>query len=110
MKSFSTPARWARAFACRGSSNKKADWNFFVKPHATAFLARGFGPVVRSSIDTLTVLGGEVLDISLNRVDYAIDIRADDFTLDLARFIKHPRAKRRPYWGLTAMSIVPRRC
>ncbi len=88
-------------FACRESSNKKADWNFFVKPHATAFLARGFRPVVRSSIDTLTVLGGEVLDISLNRVDYAIDIRADDFTLDFTRFIEHPRAKRRPYWGLT---------
>jgi hypothetical protein len=88
-------------FACKASSEKRVDWNLFVKPHATAFLTRGFGPVVRSSTDTLAALGGEVLDISLNRIDYAIDIRADDFTLDLARFIAHPRAKRRPYWGST---------
>jgi hypothetical protein len=85
-------------FACKETS-EKLDWNLFVKPHATALLSRGFGPAVRTIIDTLSAIGGQVVETSINRIDYAIDIRADDFTLDLARFIAHPKAKRRPHWS-----------
>lgn len=83
-------------YACREASDR-LDWNFFVKPHATALLAYGFWPVIGMIKDTLTALGGKIIQISLNRIDYAIDIRADDFTPDLDRFIAHPRTKRRPH-------------
>lgn len=87
-------------FACRETSDRP-DWNFFVKPPATAFLTLGFGPVVHKTIDTITALQGAVIEISLNRIDYAMDIRADSFALDLEKFIAHPKAKRRPHWGAT---------
>ena len=32
-------------YACREASDRP-DWNFFVKPHATALLAYGFWPVI----------------------------------------------------------------
>src|SRR5437879_3881306 len=32
-------------FACKEASDR-LDWNFFVKPHATAFLTLGFGSAV----------------------------------------------------------------
>ena len=83
-------------YACREASDRP-DWNFFVKPHATALLAHGFWPVIAMIKETLTALGGQIMQISLNRIDYAIDVRADDFTPDLDRFIAHPRAKRRPH-------------
>ncbi len=87
-------------FACKETSDK-AGWNFFIKPHATAFLTLGFGAVCHKITETFAKLGGIINEISLNRIDYAIDIRADAFTLDLARFIAHPRAKVRPRWGVT---------
>jgi hypothetical protein len=83
-------------YACREASDRP-DWNFFVKPHATALLALGFWPVIAMIKETLMALGGQIMQISLNRIDYAINIRADDFTPDLSRFVAHPRAKRRPY-------------
>jgi hypothetical protein len=83
-------------YACREASDRP-DWNFFVKPHATALLAHGFWPVIAMVRATLTALGGKIIQISLNRIDYAIDVRADEFTPDLDRFIAHPRAKRRPH-------------
>lgn len=87
-------------FYCREASDKP-DWNLFVKPYATALLALGFWPVCRMITDTLATIGGQTIEISLNRIDYAIDIRADGFSLDLDRFIAHPRAKRRPHWSAT---------
>jgi hypothetical protein len=87
-------------FACREASDKP-DWNLFVKPHASALLALGFWPVCQKITDTLAAIGGQTIEISLNRIDYAIDIRADDFSLDLDRFIAHPRAKRHPHWSAT---------
>ena len=77
------------------------EWNFFVKPHATALLALGFGPVYQKIIDTFALLRGTIIEISINRIDYAIDIRADSFILDPARFIAHPKAKVRLHWGET---------
>jgi hypothetical protein len=88
-------------FACRADSDKQLDWNLFVKPHATAFLSQGFRHTVRGIIDTLADLGAETTDIHPNRIDYAIDVRADDFVLDIHRFVAHPRATRRPHWGPT---------
>jgi hypothetical protein len=85
-------------FACKEKSDRLY-WNLFVKPHATAFLTLGFGSVVNGIIDTLTALGARVTETSLNRIDYALDIRADDFVLDIERFIAH--AKRSARWGET---------
>src|SRR5262249_57173052 len=78
-------------FACNEASHRLY-WNFFVKPHATALLTLGFGSAVGAIFDTLAALGARVAETSLNRIDYALDIRADDFILDLERFIAHPKA------------------
>jgi hypothetical protein len=85
-------------FACKEASDR-LDWNFFVKPHATAFLTLGFGSAVKVIIDTLTALGARVIETSLNRIDYALDIRADDFILDIERFVTHLKCSAR--WGET---------
>jgi hypothetical protein len=85
-------------FACKEASDR-LDWNFFVKPRATAFLTLGFASAANVVFDTLTKLGARVVETSLNRIDYALDIRADDFVLEIERFIAHPKAKRRPRWS-----------
>jgi hypothetical protein len=88
-------------FACTEASDRQLYWNFFVKPHATALLTLGFGSAVGAIFDTLAALGARVAETSLNRIDYALDIRADDFILDLERFIAHPKATRSARWGET---------
>jgi hypothetical protein len=85
-------------FACRETSDT-LDWNLFVKPHATALLTHGFGPVVRKINETLSILGGKIVETSPNRIDYAMDFRADELDLDIDQFIAHPRSKRKPVWG-----------
>ena len=83
-------------WSCRQSTDE-LDWNFFVKPYATALLARGFQAVVQDVLQHLEQIGGSQAGHSINRMDYAIDIRDDDFELDLANFIAHPRTKRVPH-------------
>jgi hypothetical protein len=85
-------------FACR-EATAGSPWNLFVKPHATAFLGLGFQGVVRMVLEVVTRIGGTVIEISLNRIDYAIDVRADSFVLDPYRFVTHPRATRSGRWS-----------
>lgn len=76
----------------------KTGWNFYVKPHASALLARGFGPVIQTINQFIPTIGGILSDHAVSRIDYAIDIRADDFAIDLVNFVAHPHAKRSPHW------------
>jgi hypothetical protein len=84
-------------WACRQAADK-LDWNFFAKPHATALLAHGFASVTEQLLQHVVRIGGKQNEHSVNRIDYAIDVRADDFELDLGGFIAHPRCQRRPHW------------
>lgn len=82
---------------CKGTADKP-DWNFFAKPHATALLTRGFAMGTHEILRHVGQIGGRQVGHSVNRIDYAIDIRADDFELDLDCFVAHARTKRGPYW------------
>lgn len=84
-------------FAIKESS-ETLDWNLFVKPHASAFLGLGFKAAIKSALKTIEQIGGRIAEVSVNRVDYAMDIRADGTELDLSRIIAHPRTKRAPHW------------
>jgi hypothetical protein len=85
------------SWACRQAADKP-DWNFFAKPDATALLAYGFWPVVQQLLQHVQQIGGQQIEHSINRIDYAIDIRADDFQLGLDNFVAHARTKRGPHW------------
>ncbi len=82
-------------------TNGQSEWDLLVKPYSTALLSLGFIRVVGMLFDTLAVIGVQVIETILNRIDYAIDVRADGFVIDNERFITHPRTKRRPFWGAT---------
>jgi hypothetical protein len=47
-------------------------------------------------------MGFCIAAVSVNRFDYAIDILAPDFTLDIANFLTPGQAKARPYWSKDA--------
>ncbi len=76
----------------------RPNWNFFAKPLASALLAHGFGRVVEDLNWFLAGIGATHDDHAINRIDFAIDIRADDTTIDLDNFVAHPRTKRSPHW------------
>jgi hypothetical protein len=50
-------------------------------------------------LDILAGIGGTVIETSLNRIDYAIDIRADCFVLEPHRFIAHPKTELHSRWS-----------
>lgn len=85
-------------FAIRDSTDP-AGWNVLVKPHAEALLALGYGGAIAHCFDAFAGMGGRLAAHSVSRCDYAMDIRADTFALELARFVAHPRAKRAPHWS-----------
>ncbi len=76
----------------------QTNWNFFAKPRASALLAHGFTPVVENLNGFLSGIGATCDDHAINRIDFAIDMRADDFKVDLHNFVTHPHAKRSPHW------------
>lgn len=84
-------------WSCRQTADKP-DWNLFAKPHATALLAGGFGAVTNELLGHVERIGGRQLEHSINRIDYAIDIRDDGFIPELPNFIAHARMKRTPHW------------
>lgn len=76
----------------------RCDWNIFVKPRAVTLLSLGFDGALRQIFSVLEKLHVRTADHSVNRVDYACDVRVEDFKLRAEDFIAHPRAKRRVYW------------
>jgi hypothetical protein len=78
-------------WACRPGFDGSG-WNIFVKPHATALLVHGYLETIRRIFASLEAMGATFIGHSVNRVDYAIDIRADDFLPKLEQFIKPARA------------------
>jgi len=80
-------------------SNAPSEWNIFVSVRAACFLVRPYGQVKAYVIQTLKDMGARIADISVNRIDLAIDIHTEDFDLDLKQFITPARSKARLYWS-----------
>lgn len=81
------------------ADNRPSEWNLFVSVRALRLLTLGYGATKQWLWDMLGAMGFRVTDHSVNRLDYAVDILAPGFQLDLADFVAPARAKVRPYWG-----------
>lgn len=76
-----------------------AQWNIFVSPRATALLAHGYHGTRDRIWEELANMGAEVMDHSINRVDFAMDFQTSGFELSLGQFVAHAHTKVRPHWG-----------
>tara|TARA_R110000868_G_scaffold124225_2_gene328562 strand:+ start:204 stop:1385 length:1182 start_codon:yes stop_codon:yes gene_type:complete len=85
-------------FAAKANSSQ-TEWNLFVSVRALRLLTLGYEQTKIWLDETLTGMGFQITDLSVNRIDYAVDILAPDFTLDIANFVTPGHAKARPYWS-----------
>lgn len=88
-------------FAAKANSSQ-TDWNLFVSLRAACLLTRGYDGAKVWLHETLQGMGFRVAAVSVNRFDYAIDILASDFTLDIANFLAPGQAKARAHWSKEA--------
>lgn len=85
-------------FAAKANSSLK-EWNLFVSIRALRLLTLGYAGTKAWLHETLAGMGFIVTDVSVNRIDFAVDILAPDFVLDIANFVAPGQAKARPYWS-----------
>tara|TARA_R110000868_G_scaffold37022_1_gene130967 strand:- start:4857 stop:6011 length:1155 start_codon:yes stop_codon:yes gene_type:complete len=89
-------------FAAKANSSQ-TDWNLFVSLRAACLLTRGYEGAKEWLHETLQDMEFRIAAVSVNRFDYAIDILAPDFTLDIANFLAPSQAKARAYWSKEAL-------
>lgn len=83
--------------------NTDADqWNVFVSIRASALAALGYTKARDTILGQLTAMGCCIREISVARVDYAVDIQTKGFTLDPSRFVAHPHARLKPHYSVSS--------
>ena len=85
-------------FAAKKNTDPK-QWNLFVSVRALRLLTLGYTGTKNWLHETLAAMGFQITEISVNRIDFAVDILAPTFKLDIANFIAPAQAKARPYWS-----------
>ncbi|NOR62569.1 MAG: hypothetical protein GQ535_08775 [Rhodobacteraceae bacterium] len=75
------------------------NWNFFVSARARGLLCRGYEGMKAHMLGVLTSLGAQITNSHVSRIDYAIDIAATNFELDMKNFIAPHKAKLQSYYG-----------
>jgi len=85
-------------FAVKDNTDLK-EWNLFISIRALCLLTLGYQGAKERLHNTLADMGFLVTDLSVNRIDYAVDVLAPDFTLDVQNFVMPGQAKARPYWS-----------
>ena len=70
----------------------RLEWNGYVKIRALALACYGWEEAVRRVFKDLGSIGFYHIDISLNRIDYAIDFLNPDLELNPANVVAHSRA------------------
>tara|TARA_R110000868_G_scaffold194517_3_gene439954 strand:- start:3563 stop:4720 length:1158 start_codon:yes stop_codon:yes gene_type:complete len=85
-------------FAAKKNTDPK-QWNLFVSVRALRLLTLGYTGTKEWLHETLAAMGFQITEISVNRIDFAVDILAPEFKLDIANFIAPAQAKARPYWS-----------
>ena len=85
-------------FSVKNNSDPQ-QWNVFVSVRSLRLLTAGFEGATTWLRRTLRLAGFQIVDISVNRVDYAIDLLAPGFVLDASQFVCTGRPKVRPYWS-----------
>lgn len=79
------------------NSLDRTSWNGFVKLYSITLAALGWRKAVKQAIRALIDIGFHTVEISLNRVDYCIDILNAPLTLDPKHFIAHARTTKTAY-------------
>ena len=72
---------------------QRPDWNFFVSARAAGLLSRSYEGMKRHIAESLTDIGAVITDVSVNRIDYAIDIATPEFVLEMENFIAPRKSK-----------------
>lgn len=85
-------------FAIKDSTNSR-EWNLSVSVRALRLLTHGYEATKHWIAFTLAAMGCRIQDHSVRRIDYAVDIYAPGFELDMAKFIAPAQSKIRPYWS-----------
>lgn len=85
-------------FAVKANPDPK-EWNLFVSVRALRLLTLGYVGTKLWLRETLAAMGFQITDLSVNRIDFAVDIRAPTFQLDVANFVCPAQAKLRPHWS-----------
>ena len=85
-------------FAVKANADLK-EWNLFVSIRALRLLTLGYADTKAWLHETLADMGFIVTDVSVNRIDFAVDILAPTFKLDVENFVMPGQAKARPYWS-----------
>ena len=75
----------------------KEDWNIRVSVKSATLAILGYEGVKSRLYDVLERLGAKICEVSIGRVDLAIDFLAPDFKLDPAHFVAHAKAGRSVY-------------
>jgi len=75
------------------------DWNFFVSARALGLLCKTYDGMKAHMESMLKSLGAQIKEVSVNRIDYAIDIAATNFELDMRNFVAPGVAKLRAYYS-----------
>lgn len=85
-------------FAVKANADTR-EWNLFVSLRALRLLTLGYDGAKQWLFDTLADIGFAITDHSVNRLDYAIDISAPGFELDIESFVCPSRMKARLHWS-----------
>ena len=87
-------------------SMDRNQWNGFVKIRALGLALDGWKLSIEKALEALTAIGFHIVDISLNRVDYAVDILTKfPISLDPHRVVTHSRRKIKCHHEAT--NVVP---
>jgi hypothetical protein len=82
-------------------------WNVFVSIRASTLAAFGYEGARDVVLRELINMGCAINEISIARIDYAMDFFAPEFVLDPARFIAHPHSKLKPAWSKSNVDTLP---
>lgn len=74
------------------------DWNLSVSVRALGLLTRGYGATRDWIFDTLKAMDCTIVDHSVRRLDFAVDIHSPGFALDTNGFVTPPQAKIGTVW------------
>jgi len=75
------------------------NWNIFISCRAHSLLSLGYVGMKAEIEVIMAALGVKVLDVSVNRIDQALDFLAPEFDLQMENFVVPRSAKVSPYFS-----------
>lgn len=85
-------------FAVKNSTDPQ-QWNLSVSVRALRLATLGYEQTKEWLNETLALMGFQIIDHRVSRIDFAVDILAPNFVLDAANFVCPAQAKVKPYWS-----------